>query len=43
MLFGVPKPDGSTRPIFNLSDESIYKYAINDVLDKQWYTVEYIQ
>ena len=43
MLFGVPKPDGSTRPILNLSDKSKIGYSINDILDPSLCTVEYAQ
>ena len=42
-LFGVPKPDGSTRPILNLSDDNLLNYSINDLLDEDWCSVEYIQ
>ena len=31
MLFGVPKPDGTTRPILNLSDKKVIEYCINDL------------
>ena len=43
MLFGVPKPDGSTRPILNLSDKKHVGYSINDKLDPSLCTVEYCQ
>ena len=43
MLFRVMKPDGSSRPILNLADESSTGYSINDVLQSKWCTVEYIQ
>ena len=43
MLFGVPKPDGSTRPILNLSDKKIFHYSINDLIDPKLCTVEYAQ
>ena len=43
MLFGVPKPDGSTRPILNLSDKKIFHYSINDIIDPKLCTVEYAQ
>ena len=43
MLFGVPKPDGSTRPILNLSDKSIFNYSINNLIDPDLCTVEYAQ
>ena len=42
-IFGVPKPDGSTRPILNLSDDDILHYSVNDLLDPSWCTIEYIQ
>ena len=43
MLFGVPKPDSSTRPILNLSDKKIFHYSINDLIDPKLCTVEYAQ
>ena len=43
MLFGVPKPDGSTRPILNLSDKTIFNYSINNLIDPKLCTVEYAQ
>ena len=43
MLFGVPKPDGSTRPILNLSDKNIFGVSINELLDSKLCTVEYAQ
>ena len=43
MLFGVPKPDGTTRPILNLSDKRGLGFSINDVLDPSLCTVEYAQ
>ena len=43
MLFGVPKPDGSTRHIFNLSDKTIFDYSINNLIDPKLCTVEYVQ
>ena len=43
MLFGVPKPDGSTRPILNLSDKKLFNYSINDIIDPDLCTVEYAQ
>ena len=43
MLFGVPKPDGSTRPILNLSDRTIFDYSINNIIDPKLCTVEYAQ
>ncbi|MCP4911012.1 MAG: hypothetical protein GY907_09930, partial [Bacteroidetes bacterium] len=43
MLFGVPKPDGSTRPILNMSDKSVFNYSVNDLLDPLLCTVEYAQ
>ena len=43
MLFGVPKEDGSTRSILNHSDARGVEYSVNDVLDKNWCTVEYAQ
>ena len=43
MLFGVPKPDGSTRPILNLSDKSNYNYSINNIIDPDLCSVEYAQ
>ena len=43
MLFGVPKPDGSTRHMLNLSDKKIFHYSINDIIDPKLCTVEYAQ
>ena len=43
MLFGVPKPDGSTRPILNLSDKTKFNYSINNLIDPILCTVEYAQ
>ena len=43
MLFGVPKPDGSTRPILNLSDKTLFNYSINNLIDPKLCTVEYAQ
>ena len=43
MLFGVPKPDGSTRPILNLSDDKGIGFSINNLLDPTLCTVEYAQ
>ena len=43
MLFAVPKTDGSSRPILNLSDRSKTGTSVNDKLDNRWCTVEYIQ
>eukprot|EP01083_Nonionella_stella_P042829 115600_1 len=43
MLFGVPKPDGSTRPILKLSDKSGFGFSVNDRLDSNLCTVEYVQ
>ena len=43
MLFGVPKPDGSTRPILNLSDTAGTKDCINNHLNPELTTVEYVQ
>ena len=43
LLFGVPKPDGRTRPILHMSDKSVLGYSVNDRLDSRWCTVEYIQ
>ena len=43
MLFGVPKPDGSTRPILNLSDKTFFNYSINNLIDPNLCTVEYAQ
>ena len=43
MLFGVPKPDGSTRPILNLSDKSKFNYSINNIIDPDLCSVEYAQ
>ena len=43
MLFGVPKPDGSTRPILNLSDKTLLNYSINNIIDPELCTVEYAQ
>ena len=43
MLFGVPKPDGSTRPILNMSDSSIFQFCVNEFLNPELCTVEYAQ
>ena len=43
MLFGIPKPDTSTRPILNMSDKSKIGYSVNDKLDPKLCTVEYAQ
>ena len=43
MLFGVPRPDGTTRPILNLSDKKEVGFSINDLLDPTLCTVEYAQ
>ena len=43
MLFGVPKPDGATRPILNLSDKRGVGCSINEVLDPNLCTVECAQ
>ena len=43
MLFGVPKPDGTTRPILNLSDKSGLGFSLNELLDPSLCTVEYAQ
>ena len=43
MLFGVPKPDGSTRHILNLSDKTTFHYSINNLIDPKVCTVEYAQ
>ena len=43
MLFAVPKPDGTSRPILNLADKSIWGFSVNDILLPKWCTVEYIQ
>ena len=43
MLFGVPKPDGSTRPILNLSDKSKRTHSVNEKLQPELCTVEYVQ
>ena len=43
MLFGVPKPDGSTRPILNLSDKKGIGFSINELLNPSLCTVEYAQ
>ena len=43
MLFGFPKPDGSTRRILNLSDETMFNHSINNLIDPNLCTVEYAQ
>ena len=40
MLFGVPKPDGITRPILNLSDKYLFGVALNQLLDDDSCTVQ---
>ena len=42
-IFAVPKPDGTARPILNLSDRRDTIRAVNDDLQSKWRTVEYIQ
>lgn len=41
VLFGVPKPDVSTRPILNVSDETIFNHSINDVINPRLCTREH--
>ena len=41
-VFCVPKPDGSVRPVVNYS-KSIQGDSLNDLIDPEWCTVEYIQ
>ena len=41
-LFCVPKPDGSVRPVVNYS-KKIKGTSLNDLLNPDWCTVEYIQ
>ena len=41
MLFGVPKFDGSTRLILNLSDKTMFNYSINNLIDPKLCTVEH--
>ena len=43
MLFDVPKPDGSTRHILNLSTKTKFDYSINNLIDTKLCTVEYVQ
>ena len=43
MIFGVPKPDGTTRPILNLSDKKGLGFSINEILNPKLCTVEYAQ
>ena len=40
MLFGVPKPDASTRLIFNLSDEIKLDYSLSNLIDLELCTIE---
>ena len=41
-LFCVPKPDGSVRPVVNYS-KKLDGTSLNDLLNPEWCTVEYIQ
>ena len=43
MIFGVPKPNGDTRPILHLSDKPTTNAAVNQFLDSSMCTVEYVQ
>ena len=43
VLFGVPKPDGSTRPIRNSSDKNEVGFSINVLLNPNLCTVECTQ
>ena len=43
MLFGVPKPDGSTRPILNRSDEMKLDHSPNNLIDPKLCTVKHAQ
>ena len=43
MLFGVLKPDGTTKPILNLSDKAGLGDSINKLLDPELCSVEYAQ
>ena len=43
MLFGVPKFDGSTRPILNLFDQTKFNYCINNLMDPKLCMVDYAQ
>ena len=42
-LFGVPKPNGDTRPILDLSDKTDTGFSVNDCLFERVCTVEYAQ
>lgn len=42
-IFGVPKPNGDTRPILNLADKSSTNTSVNDFLFSSLCTVELIQ
>jgi len=42
-FFAVPKTDGTSRGILNLSDSRNFGFSINDCLDPHWCTVEYLQ
>ena len=42
-LFAVPKPDGSARPILNLSDRRHTDRSVNDDINPFWRTVSYVQ
>ena len=41
-IFCVPKPDGSVRPVVNYS-KKLDGTSLNDLLNPEWCTVEYIQ
>ena len=43
MLFGVPKPDCSTRHILNLSEVTMFNQSVNNLVDAKLCTVEHVQ
>ena len=43
LLFGVPKPDGSTRHILNLSDETTFNHSTKNLIHLKSCTVEHAQ
>ena len=43
MLFHVPKPDGTSRPILHCSDPGTNGIRLNKHVQHKWQTVEYVQ